>query len=373
MKYSNTIIALLLLGDLSYAQEKDAKKDKPTSIATVSYDVRPGGTVEKPLILRTYCPDPGLDDAVLGNHGKAAPTPKYSPRHGKDVEGTVQPIDGIPAAIAVNHGEKLSYVWDTTECRLLYAWKGGFLDMSPYWGGGDRGQRKGFGYTPKLDGVLTYLTKGYHPIHINGKPVGMPHYLGHSRKNNLPTFRWSANNAIISTAITTIPESADGSLRVEYRSEGDATISYKGPSGRGLAGQAPNPVQIEQKAPNHLIVTIQPDPTVAKFSKKKEKEFKGVTLARGEHLFTAYSCATCHSLDGGKNHGPTMENLYGSKRMFGDQEITADDSYLYESIAEPNAKIVPGYQPNFMPQLPLSADEINSIILYLRTFSKIHD
>ena len=363
MKYSNTIIALLLLGDLSYAQEKDAKKDKPTSIATVSYDVRPGGTVEKPLILRTYCPDPGLDDAVLGNHGKAAPTPKYSPRHGKDVKGTVQPIDGIPAAIAVNHGEKLSYVWDTTECRLLYAWKGDFLDMSPYWGGGDRGQRKGYGYTPKLDGMLTYLTKGYHPIHINGKPVGMPHYLGHSRKNNLPTFRWSANNAIISTAITTISESADGSLRVEYRSEGDAIISYEGPSGR----------ELEQKAPNHLIVTIMPDPTVAKFSKKEEKEFKGVTLARGEHLFTTYSCATCHSTDGGKNHGPTIENLYGSKRMFGDKEITADDSYLYESIANPNAKIVPDYQPNYMPKFPMSADEINSLILYIKTFSKIHD
>ena len=68
-----------------------------------------------------------------------------------------------------------------------------------------------------------------------------------------------------------------------------------------------------------------------------------------------------------------MKNLYGSKRMFGDQEVTADDNYLYESIAKPNAKIAPGYQPNFMPQLPMSADEINSIILYLRTFSKIHD
>ena len=361
MKYYHIIIALLLLCGVSHAQQKETKKETSASIATVSYDVRPGGTLEKPLILRTYCPDPGLGDTVLANHGKAAPAPKYSPKSGKDTKGTVQPINGIPAAIAVNHAEKLSYVWDTTECRLLYAWKGGFLDMSPYWGGGDRGSRKGFGYVPKLDGVLTYMTKGYHPIHINGKPVGMPKYLGHSRNNNLPTFRWSANNAVISTAITPIPESAEGSLRVEYRAEGDATITYKGQDDQ------------EQLAPNHLAVTIQPDPAVAKFSKQKEKEFKGVTVARGEHLFTAYSCATCHSLDGGKNHGPTMKNLYGSKRMFGDQEVTADDNYLYESIAKPNAKIAPGYQPNFMPQLPMSADEINSIILYLRTFSKIHD
>ena len=48
----------------------------------------------------------------------------------------VQPIDGIPAAIAVNHAKELSYVWDTTECRLLYAWKDGFLDMSTLLGSG---------------------------------------------------------------------------------------------------------------------------------------------------------------------------------------------------------------------------------------------
>ena len=366
MKYLSTIITLCLICSPSQAQQKGQKKDNAgqSSTPTVGYDVKPSGTIEKPLILRTYCPDPGLDDAVLGNHGKAAPTAKYSPRSGKDSKGTVQPIDGIPAAIAVNHGQQLSYIWDTTECRLLYAWKDGFLDMSPYWGsdqGGRKGSRKGFGYTPKLDGMLTYMTKGYHPIHINGKPVGIPKYLGHSRKNNLPTFRWSANNAVISTAITPISNSAGGSLRVEYLAEGDAKLSYHGPGDQ------------EQLAPNHLAVTIQPDPTVAKFSKKKEKEFKGVTLARGEHLFTTYSCATCHSIDGGKNHGPSIKDLYGSKRMFGDQEITADDSYLYESIAKPNAKIAPGYQPNFMPKFPMSADEINSLILYIKTFAKIHD
>lgn len=361
MKYYSTIIALLLLCDISHSQGKDAKIDGVKSIATVSYDVHPSGTVEKPLILRTYCPDPGLEDAVLGNHGKGAPASKYSPGAGKDVSGDRQPIDGIPAAIAVNHAKELSYVWDTTECRLLYAWKDGFLDMTPYWGAGDRGSRKGFGYVPKLDGVLTHMTKGYHPIHINGKPVGIPKYLGHSRKNNLPTFRWSANNSVISTAITPISKSDGGSLRVEYRAEGDTKLSYHGPGDQ------------EQLAPNHLVVTIQPDPAVAQFSKKKEKEFKGVTVERGEHLFTAYSCATCHSVDGGKNHGPTMQGLFGSKRIFGDKEITADDNYLYESIAKPNALIAPGYQANFMPQFPMNKDEINSLVLYIKSIKKIHD
>ncbi|MGB2560978.1 MAG: c-type cytochrome [Akkermansiaceae bacterium] len=361
MKYYKIIITLLLSCAISHGQEKHTHNDGAKSIATVTYDVHPSGTVEKPLILRTYVPDPGLEDAVLGNHGKGAPASKYSPGAGKDVSGDRQPIDGIPAAIAVNHANELSYVWDTTECRLLYAWKDGFLDMTPYWGAGDRGNRKGFGYVPKLDGVLTYMTKGYHPIHINGKPVGIPKYLGHSRKNNLPTFRWSANNSVISTAITPISKSDGGSLRVEYRAEGGTKLSYHGPGDQ------------EQLAPNHLVVTIQPDPAVAKFSKKKEREFKGVTVERGEHLFTAYSCATCHSVDGGKNHGPTMLGLFGSKRAFGDEEVIADDAYLYESIINPNAKIAPGYQANFMPKFPMSKDEINSLVLYIKSIKKIHD
>ncbi|MGB1874303.1 MAG: c-type cytochrome [Akkermansiaceae bacterium] len=361
MKYYKIIITLLLSCAISHGQEKHTHNDGAKSIATVTYDVHPSGTVEKPLILRTYVPDPGLEDAVLGNHGKGAPASKYSPGAGKDVKGDRQPIDGIPAAIAVNHAKELSYVWDTTECRLLYAWKDGFLDMTPYWGAGDRGNRKGFGYVPKLDGVLTYMTKGYHPIHINGKPVGIPKYLGHSRKNNLPTFRWSANNSVISTVITPISKSDGGSLRVEYRAEGDTKLSYHGPGDQ------------EQLAPNHLVVTIQPDPAVAQFSKKKEKEFKGVTVERGEHLFTAYSCATCHSVDGGKNHGPTMLGLFGSKRAFGDEEVIADDAYLYESIINPNAKIAPGYQANFMPKFPMSKDEINSLVLYIKSIKKIHD
>ncbi|MGB2403619.1 MAG: hypothetical protein ACPIA7_09445 [Akkermansiaceae bacterium] len=50
MKHYHTFFTLLLLCGLSQAQQKDAPKDTSPSIATVSYDVRPGGTVEKPLI-----------------------------------------------------------------------------------------------------------------------------------------------------------------------------------------------------------------------------------------------------------------------------------------------------------------------------------
>lgn len=109
----------------------------------------PLGTAETPLILRTFVPDPGLDPAVFANHGKAAPSPKYNPGKGTDVKGEYEMLKLIPAAIAVNHGPALSYVFDTTECRVLYAWQGGFLDMYPYWGDQKDGQRRSFDYQSK--------------------------------------------------------------------------------------------------------------------------------------------------------------------------------------------------------------------------------
>jgi len=41
--------------------------------------------------------------------------------------------DAGPAAIAVCLPNKVSYCWDAGACRLRYAWKGEFLDLTDYW------------------------------------------------------------------------------------------------------------------------------------------------------------------------------------------------------------------------------------------------
>ena len=121
----------------------------------LTFDNKPLGSMEKPLVLRTYVPSIGIDyDDVLPNHARGLTSPKYSPSSGKESNSNYLPIDGVPAAISVNLGKTLSYVWDTTECRLLYAWTDGFLDMKNYWGERESGRRKGFGYVPKLYGFV---------------------------------------------------------------------------------------------------------------------------------------------------------------------------------------------------------------------------
>ena len=85
-------------------------------------------------------------------------------------------------------------------------------------------------------------------------------------------------------------------------------------------------------------------------------------------LYTTYGCIACHSLDGAKNHGPTFQRLFDSKRKFPDLGmVTANEEYLRESITEPNAKTVPGFTPGMMPAYPLDRKQVDSLVLFIQS------
>lgn len=64
-----------------------------------------------------------------------------------------------------------------------------------------------------------------------------------------------------------------------------------------------------------------------------------------------YGCVGCHSLDGSAGAGPTWQGIYGREEALDDgTTVVVDDAYIRESIYEPNANIVAGFQPNVMPQ-----------------------
>jgi azurin len=161
-------------GERLQAAQRETEKTAtvPDALQTAGISHRPQGTLDKPLLMRTFLPDPGLDPAVFAHHGVGIPGFKYDPATRSDLSQKKQDPStgktaeipqrvptqpGIPGAIAVNHGESFSYAWDTTECRLLYAWRGGFLDMDPYWGREPGGGRANL-YIPKLLGACrTYV------------------------------------------------------------------------------------------------------------------------------------------------------------------------------------------------------------------------
>jgi cytochrome c oxidase subunit 2 len=72
----------------------------------------------------------------------------------------------------------------------------------------------------------------------------------------------------------------------------------------------------------------------------------GASLAEtGGKLFQDLACSNCHKTDA-SGRCPSLMNLYGSTvKLAGGGTVKADEAYLRESILQPNAKVVSGYQP----------------------------
>jgi mono/diheme cytochrome c family protein len=95
-----------------------------------------------------------------------------------------------------------------------------------------------------------------------------------------------------------------------------------------------------------------------------------ISAARGEQLYTQNACQTCHSRDGSDGIGPTHLNIFGRQEQLTDgTTITADEEYLRESIVDPNAKIVEGYDPVMASYSFLSDDEVASLVEYMKSLS----
>ena len=92
-------------------------------------------------------------------------------------------------------------------------------------------------------------------------------------------------------------------------------------------------------------------------------------VAAGKALARDRGCTTCHSSSGSKGTGPTWKGLYGSEVKLSDgTTVTADETYIKESITDPSAKIVDGYG-NLMPQFNLTPAEQDQIVAYIKSLA----
>lgn len=94
--------------------------------------------------------------------------------------------------------------------------------------------------------------------------------------------------------------------------------------------------------------------------------------AAGEQLYALKGCSACHSLDGRKLVAPTWKGVFGSEEEVRDEngnyvKVTVDEAYIRESILEPEKKKVKGYENIPMVITPLSDEEINQLIAFIKT------
>jgi mono/diheme cytochrome c family protein len=104
-----------------------------------------------------------------------------------------------------------------------------------------------------------------------------------------------------------------------------------------------------------------------------------VSADEGRRLYQAFGCIACHAVDSTSltKLGPTWKGLYGSQRTFagGVVRVTADDAYLRESMLQPGARVVAGYERGdvSMPSYSgvLTDPQIESIILFIKELKPV--
>lgn len=88
----------------------------------------------------------------------------------------------------------------------------------------------------------------------------------------------------------------------------------------------------------------------------------------GQLLVQQNGCTACHSLTGGTIVGPTWLGLFGSQvELSNGTTVTADDAFISESITNPQAKIVKGFESVQMVQYTFTPDELSAIVAYIKT------
>jgi cytochrome c oxidase subunit 2 len=94
---------------------------------------------------------------------------------------------------------------------------------------------------------------------------------------------------------------------------------------------------------------------------------QGAPAVVGKLLFEQFRCVVCHT--GAQPRCPSLVGLVGSRVPLRDGDTAiADDQYLRESILDPTAKVVAGYQP-LMPTFrgQIGEEEILALVAYIKT------
>ncbi len=113
------------------------------------------------------------------------------------------------------------------------------------------------------------------------------------------------------------------------------------------------------------VVVLEP----AEFEKWLSGAATGLSMIdQGASLFKRFGCETCHGA-GGTSQGPSLAGLFGKTvKLQGGTTVTADENYIRESILDPRAKIVAGYQP-IMPTFKglVSEEGLLQLIAYIKS------
>jgi cytochrome c oxidase subunit II len=95
---------------------------------------------------------------------------------------------------------------------------------------------------------------------------------------------------------------------------------------------------------------------------------EGSLSSVGQKLFNDLACNNCHR-DDSQARGPDLKNVFGTQiRLQDGRSVTADETYIRESILNPNTKLVAGYE-SIMPTFQglVTEEQVLQLIAYVRS------
>ena len=89
----------------------------------------------------------------------------------------------------------------------------------------------------------------------------------------------------------------------------------------------------------------------------------------GKMQWDQKGCATCHTIDGSKSKGPSWKGIWGkTEKLKGGATVVVDENYVRESMMQPQAKVVDGFDP-IMPTFQglLRENEIRGLVAFIKS------
>ncbi|MDB4473483.1 cytochrome c [Opitutaceae bacterium] len=245
--------------------------------------------------------------------------------------------------IAVGNPGGFNYAFDAQNCTPVMVWQGEFLDF--------QGETNGRGGTGSVIlGHRQPLHTAIAPLRIADSDTSPDElrFRGYRRDTTTgaPTFLFEVDGVTVEQTISS-PAPDVVVLNLNFPAPGTQLRFYhlnaaKHPRVQlsdGLSWNSPGVIAIPAQLARASI-TLQLEPQSTPFARK-------VPFLDGEKLYRNY-CRACHSTDGVKLIGPSFKNLMGDERHVTrdgrEQTLNIDKAYLRESIVNPQAAIVKGYE-----------------------------
>ncbi len=89
----------------------------------------------------------------------------------------------------------------------------------------------------------------------------------------------------------------------------------------------------------------------------------------GKVVFHRRGCQQCHTTDGSRWIGPSLNEVYGTERPLTDgTTVFADEAYLRESILHARERIIKGYRGEMpMYERVISRPEVDVLVAYIKS------